>query len=130
MRKIKKITLISVFCLLFLTSIAQAALVPCGGNTGVECTWCHLMILVKNIVDFMIYLAIPLAIIMIIVGGIMIMTAGGSTERASKGRQILTAALTGLIIVLFSYLIIDTIIKTIGQGWDNLKIGPWNKLEC
>ncbi len=127
----RKIILISSFCFLSLVSITQAAgLVPCGGSTGIECTWCHLMQLFKNIIDFMLYLVIPLAIIMIVVGGIMVMTAGGSTERASKGREIITAAVIGLVIALLSWLIIDIIIKVIGQGWNTLKIGPWNELNC
>jgi uncharacterized protein YsxB (DUF464 family) len=76
------------------------------------------------------YIVFPLAAVMIVVGGIMIMTAGGSTERVAKGREIVTAAVVGLLIALLSWLIIDTIIGIIAVGWDNLKIGPWNKLSC
>ena len=88
------------------------------------------MQLITNVISFLIYIVIPLAAVMIVVGGIFIMTAGGSTERVSKGRKIVTAAITGLIIALLSWLIIDTIIKIIAVGWDSLQIGPWNKLKC
>lgn len=103
---------------------------PCGTSTTPPCTWCHLMQLITNVISFLIYIVIPLAAVMIVVGGIFIMTAGGSTERVSKGREIVTAAITGLIIALLSWLIIDTIIKIIAVGWDSLQIGPWNKLKC
>jgi len=126
----KKIILLSIFYFLFSILIAEAALVPCGTSTTPPCTWCHLMQLVKNIINFMMYLVFPLAAIMIVIGGIMIMTAAGSTERVAKGREIVTAAVTGLLIALLAWLIIDTIIGIIAVGWDNLKIGPWNKLKC
>lgn len=113
------------FALLPLVVVA-AGLVPCGGADQPLCTWCHLMQLITNVISFLIYIVIPLATVMIVVGGIFIMTAGGSTERVSKGREIVTAAITGLIIALLSWLIIDTIIKIIAGG----SFGPWNKLSC
>jgi len=122
----KKIILFSIFYFLLSTLIVEAALVPCGTSTTPPCTWCHLMQLIKNVIDFLMYIVIPLAAVMIVVGGIFIMTAGGSTERVSKGREIVTAAIVGLLIALLSWLIIDTIIKIIAGG----SFGPWNKLSC
>jgi hypothetical protein len=119
-----------VACLLSLSSAQAAGLVPCGGEGQNPCTWCHLMQLIKNVINFLMYIVFPLAAIMIVVGGIMIMTAGGSTERVAKGKEIVTAAVVGLLIALLSWLIIDTIIGIIAVGWDSLKIGPWNKLKC
>jgi hypothetical protein len=110
--------------------IANAGLVPCGTSTTPPCTWCHLMLLIKNIIDLLMNIVFPLAAVMIVIGGIMIMTAGGSTERVSRGKQILTAAVIGLLIALLSWLVIDTIIKVLATGWDGLKVGPWNKLSC
>ncbi len=134
----KTIILFSIFYFLFSISVAQAAgLVPCGGEGQDPCTWCHLMQLVKNVINFLMYIVFPLAAIMIVVGGIMIMTAGGSTERVAKGKEIVTAAVVGLLIALLSWLIIDTIIKILAgtpQGGGPAEIlkglGPWNKLKC
>lgn len=126
----KKIILFSIFYFLFSILVTEAALVPCGPGTGKECTWCHLMQLIKNIVDFMMYLVFPLAAVMIVVGGIMIMTAAGSTERVAKGRQIITAAVIGLLIALLSWLILDTIIKIIAPNFEAASLGPWNQLNC
>jgi hypothetical protein len=122
----KKIILFSIFYFLFSILVVEAALVPCGPGIGKECTWCDFGQLIKNIIDFLMYIVIPLAAIMIVVGGIMIMTAGGSTERVSNGKKIVTAAIVGLLIALLSWLIIDTIIKLLTGG----RIGPWNKLTC
>ncbi len=107
-----------------------AGLVPCGGSTEPACSWCSLMQLFKNIIDFMLYLIFPLAAVMIVVGGFNIMTAAGSPAKISKGREIITAAVVGLLIALFSYFIIDTIVKVIAVGWENAGLGPWNQLNC
>jgi len=106
-----------------------ARLVPDCGATG--CTWCNLMQMFSNIVNFMLYIIFPIAAAMIVIGGISIMTAAGSPAKISKGREIITAAIIGLIIALFSYLIIDTIIKIIATGWNGIEgLEPWNTLKC
>ena len=114
-------------------SVAQAAIVPCAPG---KCTWCDLMQLIKNVIDFLMYLVIPLSVIMIVIGGIIIMTAAGSTQRVSQGKEIATAALVGLLIALLSWIIIDTTLKIIstapqGSGTAIIKdYGPWNKIKC
>jgi len=142
----KKTILFFIFYFLFFISVANAAglvpLVPCGGkdasgNSQPACTWCYLMQMFKNIVDFLIYIIFPIAAAMIVIGGISIMTAAGSPAKISKGREIITAAIIGLLIALFSWLIIDTIIKVLagiptgGGAGEILKgLGPWNTLKC
>ncbi len=126
----KNLAILSLVSFLLSFGAVQAALVPCGTSSTPPCTWCHLSQLFKNLIDFAIYIIFPLAVVMIIVGGGFIMTAAGSTERVSKGREIITAAVVGLLIALLSWLLIDTIIKIVGVGWGSLKIGPWNEIKC
>jgi len=126
---------ILIFTFLIFNFANAAGLVPCGterdaqGTITNPCTWPKLMQLFKNIIDFIIYnIMFPLSAVMIVVGGIFIMTAGGSTSRVSTGREIITAAVVGLIIALLSWLIIDTIIKIVAVGWNAASLGPWNQL--
>lgn len=37
----------------------------------------------------------------------MIMTSGGNTEKTKAGKELLTAAITGLMILIFSVFILD-----------------------
>ena len=48
-------------------------LVPCE---GLDCTWCDLFQLFKNIIDFALMIIFPLAAVMIVYGGFLIMTGG------------------------------------------------------
>ena len=64
---------------------------------------------IKQIINFMFYIAIPLGVIFIVYGGFVIMTSGGSEERFNKGKQVITAAVIGLAIALGAWLIITAL---------------------
>jgi hypothetical protein len=130
-------------------NFAQAGVIPCGlskddpnqpGDQTIPCTYCHLLQLVKNVIDFMMYLIFPIATGVIIYGGFVILTARESAEQVSKGRKIITAAVVGILIALISWLALDTIFKILasisgteqGAGPAIIKgIGrPWSQLNC
>ena len=98
--------------------MAQAALVPCGPNTGVDCKFCHLATLAANVFRFALYyIAIPLSVIFIAWGGLMIMIASGSAERAASGRKIIQAAIIGVLIAIAAFLIVRTTLNVLtGQN--------------
>lgn len=123
----KKIIPFFIFYFLFFVSLASAAgLVPCGGEGEPFCTWCHLMQLIKNIIDFMIKIILPIAAIMIVYGGVIMMIAGGSPEKFNRGKSIVWSAIIGIVIALLAWLVLDTIFKVLTRN----RIGPWNELRC
>ena len=56
--------------------------------------------IVKNLVDFLTVIAVPLVAIMIIIGGIQLMTAGGNEAQISKGKETIKYAVIGFIVVV------------------------------
>lgn len=54
-------------------------------------------------------LAAVLAVVMIMIGGFLWLTSGGSPNRAGKAKEFITSALLGLLLALFSYTILYTI---------------------
>ena len=85
----KKIILLSFlithFSLLTAFSVS-AALVPCGGPSQDPCQFCDLAELIAKVFNFVLYaILLPLSVALIVWGGLTIMTAGGSLERAKKG---------------------------------------------
>jgi len=69
------------------------------------------------------------AVIMIIYGGVIWMTAGGNDEKVAKAKKIITRAVIGLIIVLISWAIVALIMDRMGQftGTGNpCNNGDWN----
>ena len=166
MRKILKISLFIFFCLSIFFILHKytfgtdgtecdyccppacpGGLVPCGRSCddptteiveSAPCTLCHLFVLFKRIVDFLtVNVVFPLTVLMFVVGGVIFLTAAGSPERITQGRNILTTAAIGLIIMLIAWLIVNTVLvsTTTGHLPRPGEVGtilgkPWNKIEC
>lgn len=106
--------------------------------TGV-CGICDIFALIQNILNFVwYYITIPLAALFLAYGGVLMILPyiGGSTAMHDKGKKVILQALTGLLIIFFAWLGIDTIIKVIGQQGGSIpvsttnKLGPWNQITC
>ena len=116
----------------------KGGLVPCGRTCDdpctkncecAPCTLCHLFVLFKRIVDFLtLNIIFPLAVLMIVVGGAMFLTAGGDPGRIGGAKKILTATVIGLAIILAAWLIVDTVITFLtpaGSPFQN-----WSTIDC
>ncbi len=57
-----------------------------------------------------------LTLAMFVYGGFTLLISGGSSEAVSRGKQIITGAVVGLIIVFVSYTVINFVINTILQA--------------
>lgn len=94
----------------------------CTGN----CQLTDFIQLFVNLYAFGVHLAAPLAVFFIIVGSVILVTASGYSQRIEMGKTIISQAVTGLIIVLISWVIIDTAIFLITGNSDRSVFGkPW-----
>ncbi len=121
-----KYTLVIILLLaIFAPSIASAGIVPCGGPEQKSCNLCHLYTLVKNGIDFMLLdLILPVAVIALLIGGIFLLASRGNPQMMETGKNAITNTIIGVIIAFGSWLIIATIVNTL--GYDNF-IAAWNK---
>jgi hypothetical protein len=99
-------------------------IVPCNGT---DCQACNLVQLGQNIINFLLGLSIPIAIVLIAYGGILYFTSAQNHHNIDKAKKIFTTALTGFVIALGSYLIVETVLHAIltKDYWDK-----WNVVEC
>jgi len=72
--------------------------------------------LVLRIIDFFLLFLGLLAVIMIIYGGITYVTAGGNDEKVGKAKKIIMYAIVGIVVILISFALVNTIIRGAGQG--------------
>lgn len=107
------------------TNLARAGyitgpLVPCRDN----CTVCDFWHLGSNIINFITFnLALPVASLLFIVAGVFFLIAGGRQDMVAKARTIFANTFIGLVIVFTSWLVIDTLLKTIANAGFS---GAWN----
>lgn len=96
----------------FLASAVQISLPywgPFVSCTGGSCTACDFFATAQNIIYFLMTLTLfVIGPIMIIAGGIAMLTAAGSPEKFSQGRKIATGAVIGIAISLGAFVIINT----------------------
>lgn len=132
---------------------ADAGIVQCGfdGSKGQPidgeidsteaCGFCDIFKLINNIVIFFLvpspavnngFAVVPLiATLLILVGGFYILIAAGRPDMQTKGKTIITAVVTGLLIVYIAWIVINSILTFLGvaewtgllQWWD-IKCGP------
>ena len=67
-------------------------------------------ILAKRIVDYFLTFLGFIAVLMIIYGGILYVTAAGEQEKIDTAKKILMYAAVGIIVILLSFAIVNTII--------------------
>ena len=140
----KKLLIIVLFLAVALSFVpmlshAQEGLVTCGGETQPACELCHLFQLINNILNWVLFVLVPIiAPIFIVVGGIYLLIARGNPEMFNKGKSVLTATIIGLIIVYTAYVLLSTVLTTLGVfEWTGLTDNPltpekegWWKIPC
>jgi hypothetical protein len=116
----------------------QGGLVPCGRSCDdpctaececAPCTLCHLFVLAKRVIDFLtLNILFPLAVLMIVIGGVMFLTAAGDPGRIGTAKKILTSVVIGLVIIFLAWLIVDTIIMFITKSGSPFQ--NWTTIDC
>jgi hypothetical protein len=92
--------------------------VPAGvaaatGNQG------SLRPLILTILQFFLGFLGLLAVIMIIYGGVLYVSAAGAQEKIDKGKKIIMYAIVGIVIILLSFAIVNTVLGGAGAGADS-----------
>ena len=109
----------------------RQGLVPCGnapgpnaplGTTG-PCTIEKFFTMLALIFNFIVFwIATPLAVLMLTIGGVMLVISGGNPNLAGLGKKILWVSVIGLALVFCAWLIVNFILITIGykRTWNIL----------
>ena len=80
------------------------------GQEGDEKT---LWLIIGQIVNIILIVVGVLAVLFLIYGGILYLTAGGDAEKAAKGRTAITNAIIGIVIIMLALAIYNFVIGSI-----------------
>ena len=72
----------------------------CYPDNNSSCGLCCLLNTVYTVTNWIFFLMMALAVVLIVIGGAMYMLSGGDTTKAGKGKSLITYALIGLVIAL------------------------------
>ena len=121
--KIAKIgALVSTGCLLVAAKVATATIAVPGGdiaNTKVKDESSFF----TTAINFAITVVVGVAILMIIYGGFLYITAGEDATQQKKGKSYIMYSIVGLIIALLAYAIVNLVVGKIIGGTPAKPIG-------
>lgn len=113
-------------------------LVPCSGPSAngitvdpttekstTPCDFKALIILIDRIINLLLYAAIFIAVIMILYGGFLYLTAGGDTTKVKKAHSVFKATAIGMIMAFCSWIVVYTVVTYVidpnfGGGASNI----------
>jgi len=96
--------------------------------TVCEHSFCDMFTMVQNILEFlMTIILVPLALFAVILAGALYLLGSMKPSWLSMAKQIWTSALIGFVVILCSWLIINTLVNNVFK-WN--KGENWAKLEC
>lgn len=106
------------------TALAQpnfaGQIVPnCVGGNGLPltaCGFCNLVDLAENIIQFLVFFAVVVAILMIIYAGFLYLTAAADPGQAARAKRVFWVTILGLTLTLAAWLIVDVIMTTFLSG--------------
>ncbi|MDP4007422.1 MAG: hypothetical protein Q8P55_02410 [bacterium] len=127
MKRILSIAILALILLPFL--VGAQGLVPCG-EEGNPCQLCDLFGLINNILNWVLFIFVPIvAPIFIVIGGLYMLVARDNPGTLTTGKNVLTAAVIGLIIIYTAWVLLNTVLTSLGvASWTGL--GTWWQIEC
>jgi hypothetical protein len=98
-------------------SSEEGGLVPACPAEG--CGFNEFMELINNVIKFLLFtIATPLAALVFVYAGIMLITAGGDSGKMTTAKKILLNLVVGYLIALSAWLVINTILTSEFLGYD------------
>ncbi|OGD56039.1 hypothetical protein A2V71_03990 [Candidatus Berkelbacteria bacterium RBG_13_40_8] len=84
-------------------------------NDFVVSTNTDLTTVIRNVLSWVLLLGGAIAVIYLVYGGILYITAGGDAEKATKGRTAIVNAIIGIIIIALAYVIVQFVGNALGS---------------
>jgi len=108
-------------------------LVPqCGGTGQPECQACHLVQLGSNIITFLVSIAAGIGAVVFAVAGFRMAASRGNESELTAAKGMMTNVVVGFIILMASWLIVDTVMKQFVDTsiFKSAGFGTWNNIKC
>jgi len=95
-----------------------------GREKVVPCQFCHLFVMLNRIISFLLINIIPpVALLMIVIGGIMFYFGGGKPEFIQKGKKLIISVVIGLFLIYGAYMIVGVFLSI-------LNVAEWTGLDA
>ncbi len=121
---VKKIDFLKVAQVVLVTAIVFAPLAgfadqlkgyKCDANSGLNCsTIVSVNDLIKTVINWLLGIALGVAVLFLIIGGFWYITSAGNEETAEKGRNTAVNALIGIVIIVLAFVVVNVVANLAG----------------
>lgn len=94
----------------------DGGIVPCGSAGEPRCDVCQFIVLGFNIITFIRNLLVIACILVITIAGVIYIVSAGNTGMITTAKNALKYALLGVLIVLFGWVVVTFIIRSVALG--------------
>lgn len=110
-----------------------------GGGTLTDkvlyCQLCHFFVMFDGIVDFvLIYIVPPVAVLMLVVGGIIFYFAGDNPSLITRGKSLIKSVVIGIFLTYGAFMLVGFVLIVLGAvgwtGFDKLYSEGIIKINC
>ena len=110
--------------------VEPAGLVPCGdSDTGESlCQTCDIYRLVENVFGWIFGLAAVVAAIIIVVGGMRMVTSAGNQMAKADARKWIGSAVVGFVLIMSAWILVELLIGVLYGSDEPGSI--WEPLQC
>lgn len=123
--------LIGLSFLVYSTAVARG-LVPCGGTGEEQCTICHFVIGISDIMNYIYRIVFVIGIAIFAIAGVMYTVSAGDSGMTEMAKKAMKNAVIGIVVIFGAWLIVNTTLRLLGTK-TNLGIegaGKWNEFQC
>lgn len=115
---------------------STGGLVPCGRimddqdtpliNEHDPCSLCAMFYMLKEIINFVMTLAIGIGVFILVVAGLLYALSTGNSRKIELAKSAVTSTIIGIAIIFIAWLAIAVILQ--GMGYANM--ATWNQVNC
>lgn len=120
------------------TDPTKEGIIHCGrpGQTGM-CTLCDLIGGINNVVQYIMKIAIFVALLIMAVGGVMYIVSAGESAMMESAKSAMKNAAIGFVIIFAAFMIINTALQYLGSTKNaageptlGITITSWGQFDC
>lgn len=103
-------------------NIAQITKQQCGADglnqqIYLNCQLCHFFIMLDDVLSFVLIKVIPpLAVLMLVIGGVMFYLGGAKPELLGRARKLIAGVVIGLFLIYGAYMIVGLFLRVLGAA--------------
>lgn len=112
-------------------TVGTSRIVTCGRPGQPMCHLCDLIAGFNNVIQYLMRIAIGIALLAIMIGGVMYIVSAGDTGMMDMAKNAIKNAIIGFILIFTAFLIINTTITYLGAKSNlGINIISWGKFDC